>query len=65
MLFDKNLGITFSQVIMKEDNQATSHKGDKFRSYPLQFKLDAISFTQIHGNRATEKKFDVRKRIRE
>ena len=32
---------------MEEDNQATSHKGEKIRNYPLQFKLDAISFAQI------------------
>ena len=32
---------------MEEDNQVTSHKGEKIRNYPLQFKLDAISFAQI------------------
>ena len=31
---------------MKEDDQATSHKWKKNRSYPLQFKVDAISFTR-------------------
>ena len=45
---------------MEEDNQATSHKGEKIRSYPLQFKLDVISFAQIHGNRASERKFKVK-----
>ena len=44
---------------MEEDNQATFHKGEKIRSYSLQFKLDAISFLQIHGNRAPERKFKV------
>ena len=51
---------------MKEDDQATSHKWKKNRSYPLQFKVDAISFTRIHGNRHVERTFKVdRKRIRE
>ena len=51
---------------MEKDNQATSPKEEKNRTYPLQFKLDALSFAQIHGNRATERKFKVdRKRIRE
>ena len=66
MLLNKNLGITFYQVIMEEDNEATSHKGEKIKSYPLQFKLDAISFAQIHGNRAAERKFKPdRKRLQE
>ena len=51
---------------MEEDNQATSHKDEKNRSYPLQFKLDAFPFAQIHGNRTAERKFNVdRKRLRE
>ena len=66
MLLNMNLDITFYQVIMEEDNQATSHKGGKIKSYPSQFKLDAISFAQIHGNRAAERKFKLdRKRIRQ
>ena len=44
---------------MEEDNQATSHKDQKNRSYPLQFKLDALPFAQIHGNRTAERKFNV------
>ena len=44
---------------MEEDNQATSHKDEKNRSYPLQFKLDALPFAQIHGNRTAERKFNV------
>ena len=51
---------------MEEDNQATSHKGERIRSQPSQFKLDAVSFAQIHGNRAAEWNFTVdRKRIQE
>ena len=49
---------------MEEDNQATSHKGEKITSYPLKFKLDAISFAQINGNRAAERKFKVDRKIR-
>ena len=44
---------------MEEDNQATSHKDEKNRSYPLQFKLDALLSAQIHGNRTAERKFNV------
>ena len=52
--------------MMEEDSQATSHKGEKVRSYPLQFKLNAISYAVIHGNHAAERKLKVdRKRIRE
>ena len=51
---------------MEEDNQTTSHKGEKIRSYPLQFKLDAIPFAQIQRNRVAEKKFKFDwKRVRE
>ena len=51
---------------MEEDNQATSHEGKKIINYPSQFKLDVISFAQIHGNRTAERKFNVdRKRIRD
>ena len=39
---------------MEEDNQATSHKGERIRSHTLQFRLDAVSFAHIHGNRAAE-----------
>ena len=36
------------------------------KSYTLKFKLDAISYAEIHGNHAAEKKYKVdRKRIRE
>ena len=44
---------------MEEDNQPNSNKGEKITSYPLQFKLAAISFAQNHGNRAAERKFKV------
>ena len=48
------------------DIQTTSHKGEKLKSYTLKFKLDAISYAEIHGNHAAEKKYKVdRKRIRE
>ena len=51
---------------MEEDNQTTSHKGEKIRSYPLQFKLDVIPFAQIQRNRVAEKKFKFDwKRVRE
>ena len=32
--------------MMEEDIQATSHKGEKVRSYPLQFKLMEITLTK-------------------
>ena len=44
---------------MEEDNQATSHKGERIRSHTLQFRLDAVSFAHIHGNRAAEWNFTV------
>ena len=51
---------------MVEEGQVTSHKGQKIKSYSLQFKLSGISFATAHGNHAAEKKFNVdRKRIRE
>lgn len=51
---------------MDEESQVTSHKGQKLKNYSLQFKLGAISFAAIHGNRAAERKYNVdRKRIRE
>ena len=50
---------------MEEDKQLLI-KTKKNRSYPLQFKLDAFPFAQIHGNRTAERKFNVdRKRLRE
>ena len=37
---------------MEKDNQAIFYKEGKIRNYPLQFKLTAISFAEVHGNRA-------------
>ena len=51
---------------MEKESQDTSHKGQYLKKYSLKFKLDAISFAAIHGNHATEKKYNVdRKRTRE
>ena len=58
---------TASSIIMEDsDIQTSSHKSEKMKSYTLKFKLDAISYAEIHGNHAAEKKYKVhRKRIRE
>ena len=46
--------------------KSTSHKGEKIKSYDLQFKLDAVKFAELQSNRAASKKFDVHEnRIRE
>ena len=51
---------------MEKESQDTSHKGQYLKKYSRKFKLDAISFAAIHGNHATEKKYNVdRKRTRE
>ena len=48
------------------DIQTSSHNSEKMKSYTLKFKLDAISYAEIHGNHAAEKKYKGdRKRIRE
>ena len=36
-----------------------SHKGQTFHNYPINFKITATEYAEIHGNRAAERKFDV------
>ena len=48
------------------EQKTTSHLNEKIRSYTLEFKLTAIDFAEVHGNRASANKFNVDvKRIRE
>ena len=51
---------------MADEEKSTSHKGGKIHSYTVSFKITAIQYAELHGNRAAERKFNVdRKRIRE
>ena len=63
-VFDHSFSIA-SSIIMEDSNiQTSSHKSEKMKSYALKFKLDAISYAEIHGYHAAEKKYKVdRKRI--
>ena len=48
------------------EQKTTSHLNEKIRSYTLEFKLTAIDFAEVLGNRASANKFNVDvKRIRE
>ena len=49
------------------DHEATqSHKGEKIKSYTLNFKLEAVKFAELNGNRCAARKFNVDvRRIRE
>ena len=35
------------------------HRGQKAHEYRLKFKITVIKYAEIHGNRATERKFGV------
>ena len=49
-----------------EETTTVSHKGNKLRSFTLEFQLDAISYAKTYSDRATAKKFNVdERRIRE
>ena len=50
-----------------ENHEATqSHKGEKIKSYTLNFKLEAVKFAELNGNRPAARKFNVDvRRIRE
>ena len=39
--------------------KSTSHKGEKNKSYTLEFKLEVIKFAELNSNRAVSKKFHV------
>ena len=42
------------------ENQAIqSHKGERVKSYTLKFKLAAVMYAELHGNRSTGRKFNV------
>ena len=42
------------------ENQATqSHKGERIKSYTLKFKLQAVMYADLHGNRFVGRKFNV------
>ena len=50
----------------EESLRSTSHKGEKLRSYTTDFKLEAVRFAELNGNRAAESKYKVdRKSVRE
>lgn len=46
---------------MAEEEQigATSHKGEKLRSYTTDLKLEAIEYAQQNGNKAASRKYKV------
>ena len=49
-----------------EETTTVSHKGNKLRSFTLEFQLDAISYAKTYSDRAAAKKFNVdERRIRE
>ena len=49
-----------------ETSSSQSHKGSRIKSYTLKFKIVAVKYVEINGNRAAAKKFSVdAKRIRE
>ena len=65
-VFDHSFSTASSIIMEHSDIQTCSHKSGKMKSYTLKFKLDAISYAEIHGNDAAEKKYKVDgKRIRE
>ena len=42
------------------ENQVTqSHKGERIKSYKLQFKLEAVMYAQRYGNHSASRKFNV------
>ena len=42
------------------ENQATEyHKGERIMSYTLKFKLKAVIYAKLHGNRSAGRKFNV------
>ena len=46
--------------------RSTSHKGEKLKSFTLEFKLAAINYAERHSNRAATRKYNVdEKRISE
>ena len=48
------------------DIQTSSHKSENMKSYTFKFKLDAISYAEVHDNHVAERKYkDDRKRTRE
>ena len=49
-----------------EITELTSHKGKKVRSYRMEFKREAVKYTQDHSNCATAEKYKIdRQTIRE
>ena len=65
-VFDHSFSTPSSIIMEDSDIQTSSHKSEKVKSYTLKFKLDAISYAEIHSNHAAEQKYKVdRKRIRE
>ena len=49
-----------------EETTTVSHKGNKLRSFTLEFQLDAISYAKTYSDRAAAKKFNIdERRIRE
>ena len=50
----------------EESLRSTSHKGEKLRSYTTDFKLEVVTFAELNGNRAAERKYKVdRKSVRD
>ena len=49
------------------ENQATqSHKGKRIKSCTLKFTLQAVMYSELHGNRSAGRKFNIdMRRIRE
>ena len=42
------------------ENQATqSHKGKRIKKYTLKFTLQAVMYSELHGNRSAGRKFNV------
>ena len=51
---------------MAANIKSTSHRGEKIKSYSIEFKLTAIDYANLNSNRAASRKYGVdEKRIRE
>ena len=49
-----------------DETTTVSHKGNKLRSFTLEFKSDAINYAKTYSNGAAAKRFNVgERRIRE
>ena len=54
-VFDHSFSTASSIVMEDSDNQTSSHKSEKIKSYTLKFKPDAFFHAEIHANHAAEK----------